>query len=201
MDFGSFIKARKEELGLTDTDIAVAIGVSRSNVSRWQSGGITKITHKHIKPLSEILQCDPMVFVLDEHEISNRVLATQKVPMLGVIAAGAPIFASENFDSYINVGANIKCDFCLRVRGDSMILARIHDGDIVFVRKQPDVENGEIAVVLIDNEATLKRVYKYTNRLELRPENPAFPVLNYENAELDQVRILGKAVAFQADVR
>jgi len=143
-----------------------------------------------------------MVFLLDNEDAGDAIpVGTQKVPMLGNVAAGMPIYADECFDSYVQIGANIKCDFCLRVKGDSMILARIHDGDIVFVRKQPDVENGEIAVVLIDDEATLKRVYKYKNRLELRPENPAFPVLNYEGAELEQIRILGKAVAFHADVK
>jgi len=202
MDLGNFIRTRKDELGLTDADIAVAVGVSRSNVSRWQTGGIAKLAHRHIKPLSEILNCDPMIFILDEDDIEDTMpVGVQKVPMLGSIAAGMPIYADENFDSYVQVGANIRCDFCLRVKGDSMILARIHDGDIVFVRKQPDVDNGEIAVVLIGDEATLKRVYKYKNRIELRPENPAFPVLNYEGADLEQVRILGKAVAFQADVK
>jgi len=202
VDLGTFIKIRKDELGLSDTDIATAVGISRSNVSRWQTGGIAKIAHRHIKPLAEILQCDPMVFLWDDDSVGDAMqVGTQRVPMLGNVAAGIPIYADENFDSYVQVGANIKCDFCLRVKGDSMILARIHDGDIVFVRKQPDVDNGEIAVVLIDDEATLKRVYKYRNRIELRPENPAFPVLNYEGAELEQIRILGKAVAFHADVK
>ena len=211
MDLGAFIKTRKDELGLTDTDIATAVGISRSNVSRWQTGGITKIAHRHIKPLAEILRCDPMVFLSDnvvEDSFAEDTgaedtmhVGTQRVPMLGNIAAGMPIYADGNFDSYVQTGANIRCDFCLRVKGDSMILARIHDGDIVFVRKQPDVNNGEIAVVFIGDEATLKRVYKYENRLELRPENPAFPVLNFEGPELEQVRILGKAVAFHADVK
>ena len=82
-----------------------------------------------------------------------------------------------------------------------MINAHIFDGDLVFIRKQPDVENGEIAAVVIDGEATLKRVYKYPNRLELRPENPLFPVMQYEGAELDTIRIIGKAVSFLGQVR
>lgn len=82
-----------------------------------------------------------------------------------------------------------------------MINVRIFDGDIVYIRQQPDVENGEIAAVCIDDEATLKRVYKYPNRLELRPENPTFPVLNYEGSELENIRIIGKAVAFLSGVR
>lgn len=82
-----------------------------------------------------------------------------------------------------------------------MINAHIFDGDLVFIKEQPDVDNGEIAAVVIDDEATLKRVYKYPNRLELRPENPLFPVLQYEGDELSQVHIIGKAIAFLGQVR
>ena len=82
-----------------------------------------------------------------------------------------------------------------------MINAHIFDGDLVFIKEQPDVDNGEIAAVVIDNEATLKRVYKYPNRIELRPENPLFPVLQYEGTELGNVRIIGKAIAFLGQVR
>jgi repressor LexA len=114
--------------------------------------------------------------------------------------AGEPIFAEEQFESYVEAGANIRADFCLKVKGDSMINARICDGDIVFIRKQPDVNDGEIAAVLIGNEATLKRVYKKKNEIILVAENPAYPPLVYKNEELNEIRILGKAIAFQSDV-
>ena len=99
---------------------------------------------------------------------------------------------------FVMANNDINADFCLKAKGDSMINARIFDGDIVFIRQQPTVNNGEIAAVIIDNEATLKRVYLYDNRLELRPENPTYPVLNYEGEQLDSIRIIGKAVAFQS---
>lgn len=104
----------------------------------------------------------------------------------------------ETFDA----GTNINADFCLKAKGDSMIGARIQDGDIVFIRKQSIVENGEIAAVIIDNEATLKRVYyeKDKNKLFLQAENPKYPPLSYEGEELDHIRILGKAIVFQSDV-
>lgn len=124
----------------------------------------------------------------------------KKVPLLGTIVCGEPILAEENIEDYINMPEDAKGTFALRCKGDSMINARIFDGDIVYIREQPDVENGEIAAVLIDNEATLKRVYKYENRIELRPENPTFKVLNYENEELNSIRILGKAVGFYSKV-
>lgn len=123
-----------------------------------------------------------------------------KVPVLGSIACGEPILAEENIESYVNMPKEIRGTFALRCKGDSMINARIFDGDIVFIRQQPDVENGEIAAVLIGDEATLKRVYKYTNRLELRAENPTFPTLNFEGDDLQKVRIIGKAVGFLSTI-
>lgn len=125
----------------------------------------------------------------------------RSVPLVGTIACGTPTLAEENIEEYVKMSDNVRADFALRCKGDSMINARIFDGDIVFIRQQPDVENGEIAAVLIENEATLKRVYKYGSRLELRAENPTFAPLNFENEQLNEIRILGKAVAFISTVR
>ena len=126
----------------------------------------------------------------------------QKIRLLGEIACGEPIFCDEDRESYVEVGTDIRADFCLRAKGDSMINARIMDGDIVFIREQPMVDNGEIAAVIIDDEATLKRVYYYKekNKLVLQAENPKYEPLVYVNEELDTIRILGKAVAFQSDL-
>lgn len=124
----------------------------------------------------------------------------KKVPLLGTIACGEPILADENIEDYIPMPVDSKGTFALRCKGDSMINARIFDGDIVYIRKQPDVENGEIAAVLIEDEATLKRVYKYKNRIELRPENPTYKVMNFENEEIDSIRIIGKAVGFYSKI-
>ena len=125
----------------------------------------------------------------------------KSVPLVGTIACGTPTLAEENIEEYIKMSENIHADFALRCKGDSMINARIFDGDIVFIRQQPDVDNGQIAAVLIEDEATLKRVYKYKNRVELRAENPTFPPLNYEGPQLNEIRILGLAVAFISTVR
>ncbi len=125
----------------------------------------------------------------------------KKVPLLGTIACGEPILAQENIDAYINMPEDVGCSFALQCKGDSMINARIFDGDIVYIREQPDVENGEIAAVLIDNEATLKKVYKYPNRIELRPENPTMKPLEYEGEDMNKVRIIGKAVYFLSPVQ
>lgn len=128
-----------------------------------------------------------------------------RYPLLGEVACGKPIFMSEERESYIMSGTEIKADFCLKAKGDSMINARIHDGDVVFIRKQDIVENGEIAAVVVNNEseATLKRFYYYRDRatLILKPENPAYEDLIFQNEELNEVHALGKAIAFQSDVK
>lgn len=124
----------------------------------------------------------------------------QKIRLLGEIACGEPIFCDEDREGYIEADSDIRADFCLRAKGDSMIGARIMDGDIVFIREQPMVDDGEIAAVVVDDEATLKRVYYYRdeNKLVLQAENPRYRPLVYVNEELDTIRILGKAVAFES---
>lgn len=121
---------------------------------------------------------------------------TRPVPLLGTIACGEPILAEQNVEAYVNVNSDIAADFALKCKGDSMINARIFDGDIVYIRSQPDVDDGEIAAVLIDSEATLKRVRKLPNKLILSPCNPMYDDLIYTAEQLNSVRILGKAVAF-----
>lgn len=123
-----------------------------------------------------------------------------KIPLIGDIACGVPIYAEENIEDYINAPESVRADFCLRCHGDSMINARIHDGDLVFVKIQSDVENGQIAVVLIDNEATLKRVYKHKDSIVLQAENPIYPPIVIAGDRLDEVRIQGKAVAFLSSI-
>lgn len=125
---------------------------------------------------------------------------TRRYRLEGEIACGEPIYANREYEAYVEASADIDADFCLRAKGDSMINARIFDGDVVFIKSQPDVENGEIAAIRIGDEVTLKRVYKYENRIELRAENPLYSPLNYEGTDLDQIQIIGKAVIFQSFV-
>ena len=129
-------------------------------------------------------------------------IKTKKLPILGSIACGEPIYAEEEHESFCAVGGEIDADFCLRAKGDSMIGARINDGDIVFIRAQDSVDNGEIAAVIIGDEATLKRVYYYPNegKLVLSPENPRYAPLVYVGGELDSIKIIGKAVMFQSRI-
>lgn len=127
---------------------------------------------------------------------------TQKIPLLGTIACGEPIMAEENIEDYVEVDKDLHVDFALRCKGDSMIGARIKDGDIVYIHQQRDVENGEIAAVLIGDEATLKRVYKYPekNMLVLKAANPEFEDFIFTGAEVDEIGILGKAVGFYSAI-
>lgn len=129
---------------------------------------------------------------------------TQKIPLLGTIACGEPILAEENIEDYVDVDKDIQVDFALRCKGDSMIGARINSGDIVFIHQQPDIENGEIAAVLIGDEATLKRVYKYPekNMLVLKAANPEYEDFIFTGSEIEKegIRILGKAVGFYSTI-
>lgn len=130
-------------------------------------------------------------------------IETRKYPLLGEVACGIPRYADEHIELYVEHGTKIQADFCVRAKGDSMINAGIHDGDIVFVRKQPTVDNHDIAVVLIGDEATLKRVFFYPEqqKLVLQAENPDYEPFVYVGEELQNVQILGKAVAYQSDVK
>ena len=125
-----------------------------------------------------------------------------RYPILGEIACGAPILAVEDPDAGYVTAAETNADFCLTAKGDSMIGARIFDGDEVFIRSTDMVNNGDIAAVIVDDEATLKRVYYYPEekKLVLTPENPRYAPLVYIRDELDTIKILGKAVAFQSMV-
>lgn len=124
-----------------------------------------------------------------------------KKPLIGDIACGEPILALENIEDYVMVPDNIHCDFLLHCKGDSMINARILDGDLVMIRQQDDVENGEIAAVRIDGSVTLKRVYKYPGMVRLMSENPIYPPMDFNNGNCSDFAIIGKAVAFISTVR
>lgn len=126
-------------------------------------------------------------------------IQTRRIPLLGDIACGTPCEPCQELDCYVTAGTDVRADFALRANGDSMIGARIHDGDIVFIRSQPTVDDGEIAAVMVDGETTLKRIRHVAGQLLLLPENPAYsPIIATAGQD---VRILGKAIAFQSDVR
>lgn len=120
----------------------------------------------------------------------------KKVPLIGAIACGDPITALQNREGEVDAPEDMRCDFALKCHGDSMTGAGIHDGDTVFIRIQPEVENSEIAAVRIGEEATLKRVYLHPDYIELRPENSAFESIIRRKEDMNDVQIEGKAVGW-----
>lgn len=124
----------------------------------------------------------------------------KRIPVLGKIACGNPILAQENWEELVLLPENVSADFALRCQGNSMIDARINDGDIVYIKSQAQVDNGSIAAVLIDNEATLKRFYQQDNKVILQPENKEYQPLIYVGDEINDIRIIGKATYFLSKV-
>lgn len=206
MNIGDIMYARRQELGLTLEEVGDYVGVGKSTVRKWEHGEIENMKRDKIALLSKILKLSPLTFITGEVEygVPDNIVPLpkmKKIPLLGTIACGEPILATENIEALINADEDLNADFALRCKGDSMINARIFDGDIVYIREQPDVEDGEIAAVLIGEEATLKRVYKYPSKVVLRPENPLYDDMICSKEEMNEVRILGKAVAFLSAVR
>ena len=201
------LKSLRKQRKLTLDELAEALGTSRQTIHRYENGTITNIPPEKVEKLATALGTTPSALMgwsgVDLGGFDNLAPLTKKaVPMLGEIACGAPIFATEERGEFATVEGDLAADFCLRAHGDSMIGARIFDGDIVFIRSQSSVENGEIAAVIIDDEATLKRVYYYPTegKLILSPENPRYAPLVFIGEELEHIRILGKAVAFQSRI-
>lgn len=192
MNVNEKIKQRRIQLGLNVKDIADELGISRATLYRYESHEIEKLPISIIEPLAEILRISPTELMGWEEVCSNQ----NMIPLVGNIACGVPILAEENVEDYIAAPIGCNANFALRCKGDSMINARICDGDIVFIHSQPDCENGEIAAVLIGDEATLKRVYKHPGAITLMPENSLYPPLVYRREELNAIKILGKAVGF-----
>lgn len=199
----------RKKMGYSQQKLAKILNVHQTAISQWETGRTCPDIEVATK-MSKIFNVS-LDYLLGNKEkkspelnIKNILpIKTKKVPLLGDIACGKPIWAEQTHGEFISVSNDVDADFCLRASGDSMIGARIYDGDIVFIKKQDMVKNGEIAAVIIDNEATLKRVYYYPekNKIVLNPENPAFEPLVYINEELNEIHILGKAVAFQSIVR
>ncbi len=199
------LKALRKERNLTLEEVAEMLGTSKQTIHRYENGIIANIPHEKIAALAKILGTSPTELMgwSDGYSDPNiQPIKIKKLPLVGSIACGEPVYAAEEYESYVAADSNLDADFCLRARGDSMIGARIYDGDIVFIRKQSSVDNGEIAAVIINDEATLKRVYYYPeeSKLILTPENPKYPPFVYINEELNDIKILGKAVAFQSAI-
>lgn len=207
MDIHDNIKNLREQRGWSQEILADKVGYKdRSSIAKIEAG-LVDLSQSKVVAFAKAFGVTPAMLMgiadTPSPAASNiiPVPKTYKVPLLGTIACGEPILAVENMDGKVDVPESIHADFALRCKGDSMINARIYDGDIVYIRKQDTVENGEIAAVLIGDEATLKRVKALEDRIILEPANPMYDPLVYRSSETEEVRILGKAVAFTSFVR
>lgn len=202
MTIGEQIYKCRKEAHMTLEQLGRAIGVSKQTVQRYESGVIANIPAEKIEAMAKAMGVTPAVLMGWADDFFTPI-SRRKLPVLGSIACGEPVYAEQEHECYMYDGGTFDADFCLIAKGDSMIGARIHPGDAVFIRRQDSAENGQIAAVIIDGEATLKRVYYYPaqQKLILCPENPKYAPLVYMGSELEQVRIVGIAVAFQSRIK
>lgn len=209
MTTGQIIRMLRKERRISQLQLATSLSIGKSTVAMYEAD--ERMPKKEIlEQIADYFNVD-MDFLYGRTHVRNRVNelpegnglfvpSMKRVPMLGSVACGEPIYADEQYGEYYSVDSSIHADFCLKAQGDSMINARIYDGDIVFIHQQPDVENGQIAAVLIDDEATLKYFYRYGDMVVLRPANPAYKEMTYTKDELNSIRVLGRAVAFQSSL-
>lgn len=201
------LKKLRDRKDVTQQQVADFLGVDRTTYTKYENG-VTEPSNFIQGKLADYFGVS-VDYLTGHSDVSSidalgiMPITTHRVPLLGTVHCGEPSFAEQEFESYVEAGAEIHADFALRAKGDSMTGARIQDGDIVFIRRQDTVNNGEIAAVLIDDEAALKRIrYLPGGMTMLQAENPAYePIFIGGEGETRVVRILGKAIAFQGDVK
>lgn len=204
---GSRIKEMRKSRKMTLKELGEHIGLSESNTKRYEDGQIKTVGIDIIKKIALALDVPASYLtgwedIPQYQKLSNYVpIIKKEIPLLGEIAAGQPIYVDEHIEEFLPVDDEVKADFALKIKGDSMINAQINDGDIVFIRQQSDVDNGQIAAVLIDDSATLKRVYHMDGVIQLQAENPQYPPMIYSKNNCDECRILGLAVAVLGKIK
>lgn len=208
---GIRIKQVRLEKGLVQKDIADQIGVAISTIQRYENGAYDRPKLPVVQAIARALDVDPawLVGKVDERRSyyddalpSNvtRIPPLRSIPLIGNIACGTPILATQNIEANIFLPETVNADYALRCKGDSMTGADILDGDIVYIRQDADVINGQIYAVMVGEgevtEATLKHVYQTPDTLTLTADNPAYPPMIYQGEQLARIRIIGKAVGF-----
>lgn len=202
MEKGERIRSRREALGMTQTELADALSTAKQNIYKYENGIISNIPSDKIEAMAEILKTTPAYLMGWEEETVlppniEPLGSMQKIPLVGQIACGTPILAEQNIEDYVDLPGHIRADFALTCKGESMIGAGIRTGDIVYIRKQEEVENGQIAAVMVGgDEATLKRVYTKPGVVQLVAENPNIAPAVFIGKEAEQIHIIGLAVAY-----
>ena len=207
MTIGSRIREYRKKLGLSVDDVAEKLGKNRATIYRYESDDIENLPAPVLEPLAKILQTTPAELMGWKKELTGDIYDLPNidpynptmVPIVGTIAAGTPILAEENIEGYAPL-QDKHADFALTIKGDSMIGDNIHPGDIVFIRQQPTVEIGEIAAILIDGEATLKHFYRDGDAVTLVSSNTKYKPMIYHKGDCDDIRILGKVIAYLHDL-
>ena len=210
--FAERLKSLRREKGWSQQRLADELDLSKSSVNMYERGerepgfetmeaiaDLFNVDMNYLYGRTDITIADPIVLAPKKPTIPpgfEPMPKMKKIPLIGSIACGEPITAEQNIEKMVDVPENIRCDFSLTCHGDSMVDAGIHDKDVVYIRIQPEVENGEIAAVRIDGEATLKRVYYNPGTLTLMPANPAYAPMIYTGSQLEEVHIEGKAVGW-----
>lgn len=205
MDIKDILKDRRLELQLTLEDVAKRVGVSPATISRWESGDIANMRRDRIAALAEALQISPAVIMGWDVDTTlppgTHRPQLKKVPMLGYAAAGQPLEDLNQDTPYYDIENKYDVDFCITVRGDSMIDANINDGDIVFIKSMPEVPNGKIACVEIDNEKVcLKRFYKAGKTVSLASANSKYAPMFFTEDNCENIKVLGLAVLRQSEI-
>lgn len=185
---GERIKLRRQELGMSADDLAARLGKNRATIYRYESDEIENLPINVLEPLAEILNVSPAYLM----GWKNEKRESNPIPLIGTIAAGTPILAEQNIEDYFNLDSSIKADFALKIKGDSMLGAGIFPNDIVFIKQQCELENGEIGAILIENEATLKKFYRDNGTIILQAENDKYEPIILTNGN---VKIMGKLAA------
>lgn len=202
-DFGQLIGASKQYISILERNVNPSTG-RPPNPTLDKIAAVANVIGESLDSLLSRLDADTVVSFTSA-PATNPMPATTLRPRLGTIACGAPILAENNIECYDSVPDYIRCDFTLECRGDSMVNARICDGDIVCVKQQPMVENGQIAAVLIDDGvtdgATLKRVRFTEDGIVLWPENQNYAPMVFTGKDVEKVRILGLATHFISTIK
>lgn len=191
--------------GITQNELCRRTGIPKSAMSQYVSGKFKpKQTRTYL--IAQALNVNESWLMGFDSEPMDKVKRSlpqnliplkklRSVPILGIIPCGEPVMAEQHFDGAVMLPEDVNADFALRCQGDSMIDVNIQDGDMVFIRETPIVENGEIAAVIIGEEATLKKVYFQEDTITLMPANSAYEPFVYKKEEMNEIRICGKAVA------
>jgi repressor LexA len=192
------IKQLRTSRGLTQAELARQLDVTQQAVARWEKA-ITSPDYETLNKLASIfgVSTDYLLGHTPPPLPPMPPIDSKKIPLIGTIACGRPILAQENHESYVVAVDGLNADFALRIKGESMAGDGLHDGYIVFIRQCDDVDDGEMAAVLVGDEATIKRIYRTKDTVTLVSSNPAFAPLVYHSSDGLQMRVIGKPEGFQ----